>query len=123
MSRERQRFVTVTIAINTAASDAFELQGHKVVSVTTPAAWTAADLTFNIDPTGTGTFTKVIDSAGAALKIAGVATAAAETYVLPEAGDLITGQSCKIVSTNSASEADVNQDAARTLIVQIAPLS
>lgn len=123
MSRERQRWVSVTIAINTATSDAFELAGYKIVHVTTPAAWTAADITFNVDPTGTGTFTKVIDSAGAAIKIAGIATAAAETYVPPEAGDCITAQSCKIASTNTASEADVNQDAARTLIVTIAPLS
>ena len=119
----RSRFESVTIAASAAASGAFELDGYKIVGIAKPATWTAADISFEIDPNGAGTFYKAVDSAGALLKITGVSTTVAEYQVPPEAGDLITGMYAKVVSTNTASEADVNQDAARTLIVVIAPLS
>lgn len=114
-------YVTVTIANAAAASGAFNLGAYKIAAVITPAAWTAGDISFEVGD-GAGNFRKVIDSAGALLKITGVATGASEYMVVPEAGDLITGKQAKVVSTNTASEADVNQGAARTLQVVLVPL-
>ena len=45
----------VTIAINTSLSDAAELNGADVIRITIPDAWTAADITFQVDD-GDGTF-------------------------------------------------------------------
>lgn len=49
------RHVTATIAINTSLSDAVELRGGDLIRINMPAAWTAADLTFQVDD-GDGTF-------------------------------------------------------------------
>ena len=124
MSRERQPYVTVTIANNASASSAFELSGWHIVGVISPAAWTGADITFSVDPTGAGTFYPVVDAAaGAVIRLTGIGTSTAEFHAMPAASSypFITGQDAKVLSTNTASEAAVNQGGARTLIVVIAP--
>ena len=118
------RFVTVTIAINTAVSTAFEFNGQRVVGVVVPAAWTAGDITFDIEYPS-GTWVKVVNRAGAAYKLTGVATAASEYQLVSgdanQADIIIVGMGAgRVVSTNTASEADVNQGAARTLVVVLA---
>lgn len=119
------RTVTVTIAINTATSTAFECQKERVVGVLVPSAWTAADITFDASFTD-GTFVKVVNRAGAAYKLTGVATAASEFQLVSgdanQADIIISAPRLRLVSTNTGSEADVNQDAARTLTVVLAPL-
>lgn len=49
------REVVATIAINESLSDAVELGGADVIRINMPAAWTAADITFQVDD-GDGTF-------------------------------------------------------------------
>ena len=122
----RVRFESVTIAITTAVSGTFPFNGQRVIAVIVPSAWTAADVTFEIDtPADSGTWVKVVDRAGALYKLTGVATALSEYHMI--AGDanqadiVITGPgNGRIVSTNTASEVNINQDAARTLIVILA---
>ena len=49
------RHVPATILINTALSNAVDLRGGDLIRINMPAAWTAADLTFQVDD-GDGTF-------------------------------------------------------------------
>ena len=127
------RFVEVTIAITNPLSTRFSFQGQRVVGVIVPSAWTAADITFEIErplyaadnPGTTQSWIKVVNRAGALYKLTGVATATSEYQMV--AGDanqgdvIITGPGDgRIVSTNTGSEADVNQGAARTVIVVLA---
>ena len=117
------RFVSVAIAITTATSGVFPFNGQRVVAVVVPGAWTAADISFEIDsPTASGTFIKVVNRAGALYKLTGVNTGASEYQLVSgdanQADVIITGPgNGRIVSTNTGSEADINQDAARTVIV------
>src|SRR3990167_3093962 len=106
------RFQTVTIANNAATSTAFQFQGQRVVGVIVPAEWTAADITFDIEHAGT--WRKVVNRAGAAYKFTGVATAATEFQLVSgdanQADIIISGTGDgRVVSTNTASEADANQ--------------
>lgn len=112
----------VTIANGVAASGAFSLEGRRIAGVVGPTAWTAADITFLVDP-GDGTFRPVVGNDGAIVKITGVATSASEVMIPPEIADQIVGKQAKINSTNTASEADVTQGAARSLIVLLVPLT
>lgn len=111
----------VTIASGAATSTPFPLNGYRIAGVIGATAWTAADISFEVrDPSGA--WRKVVDNAGALVKITGVATAASEFMIPPEIADRITGQEARVVSTNTASEADVNQGADRVLYVVLAPL-
>lgn len=121
MPNFHQHLESVTIAISTAVSSAFQLYGYRIVGIYTPSAWTAADISFEVHK-GDGTWVKVVGNDGALVKLTGVATGAAEFNMVPEILDFFTNEQCRIVSTNTASEADVNQDAARTLTVVLAPL-
>ena len=51
--------LTATIANAASLSDAVELKGHSVLRIAMPAAWTAADLTFQISDDGGTTFRNV----------------------------------------------------------------
>jgi len=115
------RFFEATIAACAAISDAFPFQNQKIVSVANPAAWTGADITFEVEYPS-GTFTKVVDRAGALYKLSGVATSTAEYRLMSgdanQAHVVLTGpMNGRIVSTNTGSEANVNQAAARTILV------
>ena len=50
---------TATIANGASLSDALELDGHSVLRIAMPAAWTAADLTFQISDDAGTTFRNV----------------------------------------------------------------
>ena len=117
MARSSVIVVEVTIVINTAVSTGVDFSGRRLAGVIGPAAWTAGDITFEIwEPAGAA-WRKVVDASGALVKITGVATALAEYMIPPEIADRFMGPNLRIVSTNTASEVDVNQDAARTLYV------
>lgn len=108
---------TVVIASGAATSEAIKLGHRRVCGIVVPSAWTAADISFEIEQPS-GTWVKVVDQAGALVKCTGVATAASEYQLLPEIADrLVAHGALRLVSTNTASEADVNQGAARTMVV------
>tara|TARA_R100000306_G_scaffold36723_1_gene36849 strand:- start:378 stop:671 length:294 start_codon:yes stop_codon:yes gene_type:complete len=97
-----------------------------VLAVVIPSAWTAGDVSFEVEEPS-GTFVKVVDRAGALYKLTGVATSASEYHMI--AGDanqgdmVITGSGDgRVVSTNTSNEADVNQGAERTVIAYLVDL-
>lgn len=107
---------TVTIPAGQAVSERFHMGGYRIAAVIGDSAWTAADISFEVDD-GTGNFRKVVDNAGNLVKITGVATTASEYMIPPEIADRLVAQTARIVSTNTMSEADAAQAAARTLRV------
>jgi len=118
------RFVELTIASGAAVSDAFAFQGQRVVGVVTPGTWTAGDITFELNYPS-GTFVKVVDRGGAIYKLTGIATGASEYHAVSgdanQADIVITSVGFgRVVSTNTSSEADVNQGADRTVVVYLA---
>ncbi|KKK95125.1 hypothetical protein LCGC14_2675950 [marine sediment metagenome] len=116
------KYESVTIASSAAVSGTFPLFGFRISAIITPGTWTDADISFELDPNGSGTFYKVEDNSGSLVRCTGVATSAARYILPPEAADAITGELAKIVSTNTASEADLNQGADRSLVVVLIPL-
>ena len=115
---------SLTISSGAATSTAFPFQGRRVVGVILPSAWTAGDISFEIEHPA-GTYIKVTDRAGALYKLTGNATSASEYHLTAcdaNQGDIIiTGPgNCRVVSTNTSSEADVNQGADRTVVVVLA---
>lgn len=115
------RALDLVIATCTALSEAFSFNYQKILGVVTPGTWTAADVTFEIE-SPTGTFVKVVDRGGAIYKLTGIATSTSEMHIISgdanQAHVAITGQGAgRIVSTNTASEANINQTGARTVTV------
>lgn len=107
----------VTIPINTAASSAIKLTGYRRLAVQTPAAWTAANIGFEVSEDGT-TFIPLRDAAGAKLAITGVITNAAGVYVAP-VDTLAAGPYpyLRLTSLDTVDASAENQLAARTLKV------
>ena len=115
MARKASTRVQVTIASAAAVSGAFKPAGQRIAGVIVPSAWTAADISFELEEPS-GTWVKLVDPAGALVKITGVATALSEAMLPPEIADRVAHYGAmRLVSTNTASEANINQDAARTL--------
>ena len=56
MSYIGTRSLPATILINTALSAAVELNGADIIRISMPAAWTAADITFQVSDDGGTTF-------------------------------------------------------------------
>ena len=120
------RFVELTIANGAAVSDAFAFQGQRVVGVVTPGTWTAGDITFELNYPS-GTFVKVVDRGGAIYKLAGIATGTSEYHLVSgdanQADIIITGPGDgRVASTNTGSEANVNQGGDRTVMVVLAEM-
>lgn len=115
MARSNVIVVPVTILITTAVSSGVDFGGRRLAGVIGPAAWTAADISFEIFEPAGAAWRKVVDNSGALVKITGVATALAEYMIPPEIADRFMGPNLRLASTNTASEVDINQDAARTL--------
>ena len=117
MARSAVIVVEVTVASAAAVSSAVDFGGRRLAGVIGPAAWTAADISFEVLDPANAAWRKVVDQAGALVKITGVATGAAEYMIPPEIADRFMAPELRIVSTNTASEVNINQDAARVLYV------
>mgnify|MGYP001617387982 FL=1 len=118
------KFYSLAIASGEALSAAFPFNGLRVAAVVVPAAWTDADISFEVEYPS-GTWVKVVNRAGALYKLTGVATAASEMQLVSgdanQADVVITGPGDgRLVSTNTGSEANINQGAARTIVVVLA---
>lgn len=115
--------ISLTIASGAAVSGAFPFQGRRIIAVVTPGTWTGADISFEVEEPS-GTFVKVVDRGGVLYILTGIATGTSEMHLVSgdanQADLIITGPGDgRIVSTNTASEADVNQDATRTVVVYL----
>lgn len=102
---------TATIAPGVSLSGEIDIEGFKIAAIEMPAAWTAANLTFQAASAAGGTFKNVHDDAGTEVLV----TAAADRIIgldaiLPE---LAAIRFLKIRSGTAA--IPVNQAAAMTL--------
>lgn len=98
----------VTIPIGTALSNAFEFETWDKLIIHMPAAWTAADIGFQVSNSEAGTFLPLYDAAGALIEY----TPAVDTAFLAPAG--IAG-AYWIKLWSQTAGVDTNQAAARTL--------
>ena len=103
---------TATIDINTSLSDAVELNGADVIRITMPAAWTAADLTFQVDD-GDGTFRDLWMEWDAELVSAAAVDISIEASVF-----LRLQQIHKIKIRSGTSGAPVNQLGEREVVIE-----
>jgi hypothetical protein len=93
--------------------------GFRLLSVSVPSAWTAADIGFEVSADGS-TWVKVYDETGVRIKITGVATAAAGIYTAPPKIALVgMWPYLRLVSLNTSTGANENQGADRALVVAI----
>lgn len=70
----------VTIAAGTALTPEIDMGGKRLARITTPAAWTTANLTFQVAPISGGTFNDLYDSGGTEYT---VTAAASRTIIIP----------------------------------------
>ena len=109
----------VTIANGAAVSSNITLKdgGAHRLAVLTPAAWTAADIAFQASVDGV-TWVQLRTQAGLISRITVVPTAAAALLWGPEETRVLGAfKYIRLNSVNTASEAAVNQGAARTLTI------
>ena len=105
-----------TIAASASLSGAIRLPaGHYLAAIVMPAAWTAADLTFQASPAGT-TYNNLYDDNGNEVTV----TAAASRFILLPPAEWYAMPFLKIRSGTSG--AAVNQAAARTLTLVTRPV-
>lgn len=107
-------FGSVDIANGASLSDALNLAGMTMVAIVIPAAWTAANLTFQASIDGT-TYYNLFDDGGNEQTV----TAAASEHLFLSPLEWIGINWIKIRSGTSG--AAVNQGAARTIQVVVVP--
>lgn len=100
---------TATIANGQSLSGVVDLEQLNITGLLIPAAWTAADITFQISPDGT-TYGDLVDSSGNEIKLSGIA---AGKFIGVNLAELSGARYLKIRSGTSASA--VNQAADRTI--------
>lgn len=107
-----QSLVTATIANGAALSGAINLGNSRLVAIQMPAAWTAANLTFQAAESAGGTFQDVYDSGGTEVSV----TAAASRFIsLLETQRYRGMRNIKVRSGTTGTP--VNQAAARDIIL------
>jgi len=98
-------------------SGAVDIRQHASGSVFTPAALTAADLSFMVCDTEDGTYVQCRTDDTTMVKIDGPATGAANAYAIPST--VFAHGWMKLRSTNVGSEANVAQAAERIFSVAL----
>jgi len=114
-SHIRDGSLSVTIAMGTALSPAIDLQAQRLWAIQMPAAWTAANLTFQVGIGSTvdsAVFANLFNSSGVEYT---VTAAASETIMVPFA-DFIGARYLKIRSGTNGTP--VQQAADRILMLQ-----
>jgi hypothetical protein len=113
-------YLTVTIANGAAVSSAVNTQNRRVLGIITPAAWTAADIVWEMND-GAGNFRSVRSSTPATKgnKIVAPPVAEAIAIMLAMTTTPMFGN-IRIRSVSAADDtADANQGALRTLIILV----
>ncbi len=105
---------SLTIANGAAVSDAFDMRDYSGGNLYMPAAWTAANIGFQIAIDAGGTFYPLYDDTAAIVEIASPAVDTA--YTLPS--ELFAACFVKLWSQDGAG-ADTNQGAARTVVIEL----
>lgn len=97
--------VTIDISESTTVSSEVDINGYQVVGIIPPADWTAANVTFQIDPGDGGGFRVVAGltlTTPTANQITFLNTGAAAPYIIP----IVVGHAVKIVSSTAQLTAD-----------------
>ena len=101
--------IPAVIPINTAVSPTLDLSGYCLVGIETPAAWTAAGLTFQASGSAAAAVADVYDNGGSEYTV----SAAAAHYVIMSPADVL-GWKYLVVRSGTAGT-PVNQAGERTL--------
>ncbi len=112
MEEENYAQKEVTIADEAATSGGADILGFRVVGIASPVmTWVAADLVFEVDPDGSGTYYAIeYPNDGTFARVTGIATnTAPRAHLLGALAASLVGAKVRIRSCNAASEADVNQ--------------
>ena len=103
--------LTATIAINASLSGEVDLGSYRLAGIVMPAAWTAANLTFQVASATGGTFQDLYDDGGNEVTVTAAVSRSLGLDLL--AGTLAPWRFIKIRSGTSG--VAVNQAAARTI--------
>ena len=106
--------LTATIALGASLSDAVELNGADIIRISMPAAWTAADLTFQVSDDGGTTFRNLWMEWGFELWAIAAASLSIETSVF-----LRLERIDQIKIRSGTSGAPVNQIAERLILLEV----
>jgi hypothetical protein len=93
-----------------------DLRNYQKGSIRFPSAWTAADLGFKIIGNDASEIL-LEDSSANVIKMTSIPTAAASWRAIP--ADVFSARVMKLVSINTATEADENQGAERALEIYL----
>lgn len=121
VNQQRQVTEALTIANGAAVTAYFRARGCYALAVDIPATWTAADIAFEVSDDGSTSKGFLRDSTGVIVRLVVNSTVPLGRYVLtPDKGWAIgAGDYVRLVSTNTASEANVNQGGARSLTARL----
>lgn len=108
--------ITATIDNGESLSGEVDLTRHRIRAIHMPSAWTAANLTFQAAAYPSGTFNDVYDDAGNELQIT---AAASRAILLTSDADKQIANLGVVKIRSGTTGAPVNQDAARTLSLEI----
>lgn len=106
----------VVIAGGASLSAAVDIDGSSLVGIVMPAAWTAANLTFQ-GSSDDSVFNNLYDDAGTEVTV----TAAAARYIAVQPSEFVGFDTLKIRSGTSGTA--VTQAAARTITLILLPMS
>lgn len=107
---------TVTIGSGASLSGEVDLEGYKLAAIIMPAAWTAANLTFQASDASAGTFADVYDDAGTEVSVtAAVSRAIGMDAAMPE---LAAFRFLKIRSGTTATPVAQGADRTLTLVLK-----
>lgn len=106
-----------TVANGAAITEAIPFHEYAGGLVTIPAAWTDANLGFQVCDTEAGTYVKMKDKAGDPVQIESITTNATFAYEIPP--EVFGAHYLKLwsKSSTSATTTDTNQGAARSLVL------
>ena len=103
-----------TIANGQSLSGALSLGGLRLFGIVMPAAWTAANLTFQMSPDGGTTWVNMYDTNGTEL----TATAAVSRFIAFDPTNFASIQSIKVRSGTSGTPVNQGQDSTLQLILR-----
>lgn len=105
--------ITATILSGASLSDEIDLGHHRIATILMPAAWTTANLTFQVASASGGTFKDLYDDGGVEVNV--TAAAARAIGIDLNAGPLAAARFLKIRSGTTGTP--VNQGGDRALVL------
>jgi len=107
----------VTFDSGATVSSELQVNGRRVVAVTTAVAWTTADISFEVYDALLNGWRPVTDMFAQRLRLTGVPTTESYFMILPEEADRLVANTLRLVSDDISTGAATAQGSARTLYV------